>query len=864
MSKISQKAIDLHAFSRDASHYLLIPDSVARPTNLNDISNLLRVRNNLGAPLTFRSGGTSLSGQSISDALLVDTRIGFKTCEIFDQGKRVKVAPGVTIREVNNRLKPYGYRLGPDPASEIACTIGGVIANNSSGMLCGTETNAYATIDSLKIVFADGSIFDTAGVQADSELQRIQPNLYEELRKIKNEIESSATLKSSILKHYKLKNTMGYGLNSFTDYENIVDILLHLIIGSEGTLAFIAEATFNTVPIKPYVASSILIFPTLKNSNEALNSIIDSGAAAIELLDKTSLKVAKRDNQSLGILDKLTITSHAGLIIEYQEDTKTALDERIESAERLISSMNVADHLALTSELKTRNEMWHIRKGLYASVAGERRPGTTALLEDIAVPVSELAETCESLITLFDKYKYEDSVIFGHARDGNIHFMLNEDFNNPNSIEHYQHFTEDMVDLVLSKNGTLKAEHGTGRVMAPFVKRQYGDQLYNLMLRVKNAFDPKNILNPDVIITHDPKLHLKNFKTTTEIHPTVNNCVECGFCEPGCPSKNLTLTPRQRIAINRSLNTVSKRTAKEISKDYQYQVLDTCAADSICSLYCPLKIDTGELVRNQRANNSPIWSAFSKRYDLALAGIRGAFQIATKTPLVNLLFRKFWNLQNFQVGSARRAIYSAAPEVVYLPSCISEFIGPPMQQTVVELFQKAGINLLIPEGINQICCGTPWKSKGHKKYQKPSFKYAIPVITDNSSCTNAFEALDINKYVLENVLPKLTIKKVSKIVIHPTCSSEKANGNQYLIELAKQMADEVVIPPNWNCCGFAGDRGFIKPELTASATLDESAFVKEIEADFYVSTNKGCETALSNATNKPYKNILEVLRQISI
>lgn len=863
MSQISTKTIDLHAHARDASHYLLLPKEIAKPSTVYEIASLIKSNYEKKQPLTFRSGGTSLSGQSISNETLVDTRRSFKKIEILDNGKIVRVEPGVTVREVNNRLKQYGYKLGPDPASEIACTIGGVVANNSSGMFCGTEFNAYQTIQSLKIVFSDGSILDTGDKNAENLIKELHANLYAELLSIKQEINSKPHLKESIRNHFRIKNTMGYGLNSFIDFNSINEILTHLIVGSEGTLAFVSEVTFRTVPIKPFAASSLLIFEDLSKANQALLPIIESGAAAIELLDKTSLNVAKRENKSLDFLKAIDISEQSGLIIEYQEESSDSLRESVERAENLIRGLKSAKALPLTEDLRTRNEMWHIRKGLYASVAGMRKPGTTALLEDIAVPVSELTETCESLITLFEKYHYKDSVIFGHARDGNIHFMINEDFRNKEAVTHYKNFTEDMVELVLGHNGTLKAEHGTGRVMAPFVRKQYGDELYELMRRIKFAFDPRNIFNPDVIITDDSELHLKNLKITPEIDETVNNCVECGFCEPGCPSKNLTLTPRQRIVLNRALVSLPDKDRKAISNDYRYQSLDTCATDSICALYCPLKIDTGQLVRIQREKKSYFWKKIGANYASALFWIRNGFRFALKTPLLKSFFTKYWNFQYFTNGTKRKSLMNPNPDAVYLPSCIGEFLGPTMQPVVEKLFDRANLSLYIPDGIDNYCCGTPWKSKGHEGYVVPSLNFTAPVITDNSSCTNAYKAIDINQYVLERLVPKLNIEKVNKIVVHPTCSSEKRDGNASLIALANLMAEEVIVPPNWNCCGFAGDRGFIRPELTQSATEAESDFLKDIDADFYVSDNKGCEVAMSNSTQKEFKNILEVLLELA-
>ena len=204
----------------------------------------------------------------------------------------------------------------------------------------------------------------------------------------------------------------------------------------------------------------------------------------------------------------------------------------IEGAQQTLNHIGAVNDPLLTTDPEIRAELWHIRKGLYATVAGARRSGTTALLEDIAVPVPVLAPTCLALQKLFAKHGYDDAVIFGHAKDGNIHFLVNEDFQDAVKAERYRLFTEEMVDLVLAKSGSLKAEHGTGRMMAPFVERQYGAELYEIMVRIKNAFDPAQVINPGVLISSDALAHMNNIKFNPTIEAVADRCVECGYCEP--------------------------------------------------------------------------------------------------------------------------------------------------------------------------------------------------------------------------------------------------------------------------------------------------------------------------------------------
>lgn len=878
MSTTSKRDIDRYSYAHDASHYLLIPQSVSTPTNIEEISHLLAAHFAKGTPITFRSGGTSLSGQSLSDSVLMDSRRNFKKIYIKEGGKVITVDPGISVREINNRLKPYGYKFGPDPASEIAATVGGVIANNSSGMVCGTAENAYKTILSAQIIFTDGSRFDTADVDAENRLREIQPQLLETIMTQKKIIESSPTMKAEIARQYRGKNTMGYSVNAFLDYSNPVDILLHLLVGSEGTLAYIAEATFSTIALKPFAETNLLVFPSLAAANDSLTALVASGAAAIELLDKTSLQVAQREDRAMPELKMLSIDKQAALIVEYQALTEVALKDQVTQADEIIKSLNLATPSISADTLARRNDLWHIRKGLYATVAGARTAGTTALLEDIAVPVSSLAETCESLISLFEKFEYHDSVIFGHAKDGNIHFMLNEDFREQSSQNRYRDFTEEMVDLVLGYKGTLKAEHGTGRVMAPFVRRQFGDDLYKVMVAIKRAFDPRGILNPDVIITENPAIHLENYKISPTVEEEVDRCVECGFCEQGCPSKALTLTPRQRITARRATEAArisgDSRLARALEKSFTYDGIETCAVDGMCAISCPVGINTGDLVKRLRDEKSSgiqqnLWNLAAKNWPAFLAISRLGISAASLLP-------RFRGVK-LVAGKRRIAQVYSTPDAIYLPSCTNELFGPSNQDLFLELSKRAGISVYIPDGIQSICCGMPWKSKGmssgvstmqlkNTALLRKLKAHNIPIVTDSPSCAEGFIAsfngervLDSTQFIAEYLLDKLTIQKVNQVVVHPTCSSAKLDENVGLIAVANALAEKVIVPPNWGCCGFAGDRGLLHPELTQSATVDESEFVKSLTSEFHISNNRTCEMAMTAAVGSEYISAMRLL-----
>ena len=901
--------------AHDASHYLLIPQAVVAPTGVDQIVGLLRASAQQSVTLTFRSGGTSLSGQASSAGVLVDTRSNFRDIEVLDDGLRVRVQPGATVRAVNARLARYKRKLGPDPASEGACTIGGVVANNSSGMSCGTEFNTYRTLESAVLVLPSGNVIDTSEPDADARLRALEPGLHEGLLRLRDRVRANPASMATIATLYSIKNTMGYGLNSFVDHDTAIDILLHLVVGSEGTLAFVASATFRTLPALSQLATGFLIFDDLDHATAALPELVASGFATIELLDATSLRVAQRDPQATALLLELHVDLHAALLVEHQADSRELLAERVENSRALLERLPLASSAELSPDPKTRAALWHIRKGLYATVAGDRPSGTTALLEDIAVPVPALLDTCKQLVELFDRHGYEDSVIFGHAKDGNIHFMLNERFNDASSLDRYVAFTDEMVDLVLGNEGTLKAEHGTGRIMAPFVRRQYGNELFGVMQEIKRLADPSGLLNPGVLLNEDPTSHISNLKITPAVEKEVDRCVECGYCEPVCPSKDLTLTPRLRIVLRREMADAEAAGDTELLKslqdDYQYDGVDTCAVDGMCATACPVRIDTGDLVRRLRheQRNSveqAAWNTAAKHWGGTTKLGRFALSAVKKLPApfvtgASALGRKIigsetvplWEKDLPAGGVPRRPRHDTDPEVVYFAACIGTIFGPAdgtsgVTRAFLDLCERAEVHLTIPDGIASMCCGTPWKSKGlsdgyneMRERVLPMLWEAsghgrIPVVCDAASCTEGVEQLigssdrrypglriiDAVQFVDERVLGQLTVTTpLGSLALHPTCSSTHLGTNDTLSRIAATIADEVVVPEGWGCCAFAGDRGMLHPELTASATSREADSVKSRDFDAYASTNRTCELGLTRATGQQYEHLLETLER---
>ncbi|HJX77433.1 FAD-binding and (Fe-S)-binding domain-containing protein [Glutamicibacter sp.] len=917
--RVKTTSIDRVAYASDASHYLYTPEAVVIAKDAQEVSQLLSASMRAGQPVTLRSGGTSLAGQASGDGLMLDVRRNFRGITVLEQGKRVRVQPGATVRQVNARLSVYGYKLGPDPASEAACTIGGVIANNSSGMACGTEFNTYRTLDSMTFVLPSGTMIDTAAPDADAKLAAAEPQLVQTLTRLRDRVRGNKNSVALIEKHFALKNTMGYGINSFLDHDSPTQLLAHLIIGSEGTLAFVAEAVFRTVPIRKLAIAALAVFDSLDQATRALPDLLDSGAATLELMDSTSLRVGQNLPGVPAAIMGFEVTEQAALLIEYHADHDEELAGLQSAGQRLIDSAALRAPAILSQDAKNRQAAWKFRKGLYASVAGARVSGTTALLEDVAVPVDTLAETCGTLQELFDEYEYQDSVIFGHAKDGNIHFMLTDRFEGDTALNRYNAFNDKMVELVLSKGGNLKAEHGTGRAMAPFVRRQYGDELYEVMVQLKTACDPRMMLNPGVIIDEDHAAHIRNIKLNETIEVEADRCVECGYCEPVCPSKDLTLTPRQRIAVRRAIAKAeaegNKELVAELERDYEYSAVETCAVDGMCVTACPVQINTGLLVKRLRREDAKPamaagskaaakgWGAATRVGSVALSVadkfpaplVRGATELARKVVGDDTMPRYDADLP--KGGKARKPLTGnlgapgVEPIAIYLPACVNSMFGPGGEGQGVapafeQLLKQAGVSVLVPRGIESMCCGTPWTSKGYEDGHvlmaervraqvhavQPGFR--LPVISDATSCTegfahtleeHGFEVVDLLAFTSRHLLGKLPpVTQIDSLTLHPTCSSTQMGLNGDLQKIAEAVAQKVNIPMNWGCCAFAGDRGMLHPELTESATAREAAEVREIDASAHASCNRTCELGMSRATGKDYRHVIELLARATV
>lgn len=931
-ARIFSDPAQLLAYGTDASFYRLIPKLVLRLNNVNEVIYTLRSCHSLGIACTFRAAGTSLSGQAVSDSVLITLSDDWRGHEVLDNGHQIKLQPGVIGADANKYLLPFGRKIGPDPASINTCKIGGIAANNASGMCCGVAQNSYRTVENMKLVFADGSQLDTADDESVTYFKANHQSLIDGIKQLSKQVVNDTSL-SALIKHkYRLKNTTGYSLNALVDYQEPIDVIKHLMIGSEGTLGFISEITYNTVIEHPYKASALIIFNDIETACKVVSELAHLPVSAVEMMDGRAMRSIASKPGMPNFIKGLDLEVGT-LLIESRASDLDTLNQQCEIVMQTIAHYNVRESIAFTYDVYVVETLWAIRKGLFPAVGAIREVGTTVIIEDVAFPVEHLAAGVRDLQQLFDQFNYHEAIIFGHALDGNLHFVFTQSFDTPDEIKRYSDFMDDLTQLVAVKHcGSLKAEHGTGRNMAPYVELEWGKAGYALMQQIKTLFDPTGLLNPGVIINDNSKAHIQNLKPMPQADDLIDRCIECGFCEPVCPSRTLTLSPRQRIVLYREIKRSEKSNdtayTEALTKTFQYQGIDTCAATGLCADRCPVGINTGDLVKKLRSAKyqqfTPIarWTAnhFSTTNKLLNLGLK-VNQIAQKTLGANRLDKMSQGIAKLSTHKTQRwspqvptanaykikstvsnnllsntssngGNIASSKKVVYLASCASRSMGQQadnrdqrsLPEVTISLLAKAGFEVIVPELINELCCGQPHDSKGFSdiaKLKSEQLQDALwkasehgkwPVLIDTSPCakrsieqfSQPMQILEPSQFVLKYLLQHLTISPLQEtIMLHITCSTRRQALDKQMLQLAQHCAKEVIVPEHIECCGWAGDKGFTTPELNAAALLPLKSQIPEHCTRGY-SNSRTCEIGLSHHSGIAYQSILYLVDEVSV
>lgn len=885
------------AWGADASEYKLRPQVVLRAADENEVSRILALAHGMGLPVTFRAAGTSLSGQAITDSILVVAGKHWEKWEYHDD-TTVTLQPGIVGARVNQHLAPFGRHFGPDPASIGSCMVGGIVANNASGMSCGTHANSDKMLVSARLVLADGTVLDTGSESSRQAFLKVHPEIVEGLKKLREEVMANEKLAERIRYKYSIKNVTGLNLRPLVAYEDPFEMLAHLMVGSEGTLAFLSEVSMKTLPIAPYKASAMIYFPGMVTAAKAVVAMKGAQVSAAELLDKRSLASVNDPHLKADVPDLTAV------LTETQAESPEALHEQIEAIVNILKPFQL--EVNFSSDPAEVAQYWAIRSGIFPTVGGMRKEGTTCLIEDVAFHIEDLPAATADLSALLDKHGYTDSCIYGHALEGNFHFIINQAFETREDILRYDAMIKDVVELVVGKyDGSLKAEHGTGRNMAPFVEQEWGADAFGLMRRIKKLLDPEGILNPGVIFNEDRDCYLKNLKTMPVLpYEGVNKCIECGFCEVNCVSCGFTLSSRTRIVVQREI--ARRKAAGEpweaLEKAFKYPGQVTCAGDGLCSTSCPMHINVGDMtheLRQERLSAAGNWLGawVAEHFRGTKTLVRGTLGVAHAANLV---------LGNTLMGAVGKGLHAmglplwtpetplpmkmrkpASPEsplkVVYFPSCLNQTMAQapadtvkPLVEETVELLGKAGFEVIFPPRMEKLCCGTIWESKGmpevaDKKLREleeslweASAQGEYPVLCDQSPCLHrmrkgikTMHLYEPAEFLLRFVAPRLEFHPTdTPVAVHVTCSTRLMGLKDSLVELARKCSNNVYVPEEIGCCAYAGDKGMTHPELNAYALRKLKQALKEHGIKEGYSNSRTCEIGLSTNGGITYRSIV--------
>ncbi len=919
-SRIYTDELRRFAWGTDAGFYRLTPQVVVRAKNEAEVSQLLAIASEMHLPVTFRAAGTSLSGQAISDSILVVAGKHWERYTIGEGGETVTLQPGIVGAEVNRILAPYGRKFGPDPASIKSAMVGGIVMNNASGMSCGVWANSDRVLLSARLVFADGTILDTADKASREAFAESHKTLLDEICAIRDEIKADKELTERIEKKYAIKCVTGLNLLPFVQFDDPFDIILHSVVGSEGTLCFVSEVTMRTLPLLPLHRTAMVYFKTIREACEAVVAIKSLNVSAVELLDKRSLTAAG-DKTGEGL---------TALLIEIEDKEQDALENKVTRVTAELKKFDTVTGVNFTEEEKERAKYWAVRSGIFPMVGGLRKAGTTCMIEDIAFHIEDLPQATEDLSALLDRCGYDDSCIYGHALEGNYHFIINQSFSTDEDVARYKELIEDVAQLVVDKyDGSLKAEHGTGRNMAPFVEREWGAKAYEMMHRVKRAFDGENLLNPGVIFNDDKECYLKNFKQlpilqpaddaseeVREMYKQLNRCIECGFCEVNCVSCGFTLSSRTRMVLQREIARLkssgedNERLAT-LCKNFAYYGNDTCAGDGLCSKSCPMGINISHLTHElRRLEMGALGNKVGEFAADHFAGVKGALRgvLAVADVAHSVLGSKAMSLigkglhkglkmplwapslpKNYRFKEGKVVRSEHRDKVVYFPSCINQTMGVdkesrhlrPLVEEMMALFAKAGYEVILPKAMDKLCCGTIWESKGmpetaDKKLRElenalweASEQGKYDVVCDQSPCLyrmkekiKRMHLYDSAEFVWKKMRDRLEFKQGdTPIAIHLTCSTRKMGIEEAVIGLAKLCSSKVLLPEGVGCCGYAGDKGMTHPELNAYALRKLREQIEKNGIDVGYSNSRTCEIGLSTNSGVPYRSIIYLVNE---
>ncbi len=759
-------------YATDASIYEMEPVAVVFPRSAEDVQHAVRVANDTGVPLLPRGAGTSLAGQAVNHAIVLDcSRHLNRLVEVNVEERWARVEPGLVIDELNRELRPYGLNYTVDPSTKNRATVGGGIGNNS----CGTHSVLYGKtleqVIDLDVVLADGTATtfeELAGtrLEAKLDLPGLEGAAYRGTRRIAH------AQREAIAEHYPKiqRRVSGYNLDEFTGDGPMN--LARVIVGSEGTLAVATSARVRLEPLPVARGLAVLHFESVPAACAATMAALEHEPAAIELIDNVIIERCRESIGYASLVDFVVGDPGALLLIELFGDDETAIQARLDALATDLEARAGAYATHSTTNAGEQLRLWRMRQaglGVLMSVKGDAKP--VALVEDTAVPPERLAD----FVTRFDAVVQAHgttAAYYGHASVGCLHIRPMINVKQSEGLDVAESIASDVADLVLEFGGSLSGEHGDGILRGVFTERMFGPELTEAFRELKRTFDPRGLLNPGKIIDTPPlRDNLRLGPDTVNLLPptyldfsadgglarAVELCNGQGACRKDdggmCPSYMVTAdeehsTRGRANLLRQALNGVIP--ASELAGERVYDALDLCVECKACKAECPSGVDMAKL-------KYEVLTAYHERHGVPLrsrlfgriaTGARVATALPALVPVANAIARlapvrallertigihRRRSLPTFARHRFRRWFADRAPtahaprgEVVFFDDTFTQYFHPEAGQAAVRVLEALGYRVTVVQRLG--CCGRPLISKGQLAEAREWAQQAVEVL----------------------------------------------------------------------------------------------------------------------------------------
>ena len=625
--EVRTDAVHRALYATDASIYELVPFGVALPKSAADLVKIVKACAAAGIPLTARTAGTSLSGQAVGPGLIVDTgRFLNRVLSIDVERREARAEPGVVRDELNRLLRPHGLMFGPDTSTSNRCMVGGMVGNNSCGSYSIFHGTTRESLVSMEVVLSDGSVAELGEMEREGWLAREAQGglLGSAMREVRGLVEGQVeTIRAAFPKREVKRRNTGYALDDLTyswmgDEPERKASLARVLCGSEGTLAVTREVTLKLVPVPKATMVVAAHFATIDEAMHATVEAVKHGPAAVELLDKRTLDLSRLNLEQDRNRWFLEGDPGAILVIEFFDETSEAARARCEGVIAALQAAGLGYAFPIIAPPRI-NSIWELRKaglGVLMGSPGDRKPQT--LVEDTAVAVADLPAYIAEFAQLMARHQV-DCVYYAHASVGELHMRPELDFKQPGDVARAEAIAGDVADLVRKYRGSLSGEHGDGRVRGPYIARVMGPEAYGWLERVKQAFDPAGILNPNNItqtrpMTDDWRYHAQYehrevasafaYAESGGLQRAVERCNGAGVCRKTpamggtmCPSYMVTGeehdTTRGRANLFRLM--LQQGPEAMFTSPALGEALELCVGCKACKSECPASVDMARL-----------------------------------------------------------------------------------------------------------------------------------------------------------------------------------------------------------------------------------------------------------------------------